>query len=90
MVCPVPLEQFDGPTLEILRAKLRIQAWHGSSHARGWSNTSTDSWIAIVYLYGHGGSGVTLSWGCTAEVANLVAMASRLAGTTFPSGPLTP
>ena len=51
---------------------------------------STDSWIAIVYLYGHGGSGVTLSWGCTAEVANLVAMASRLAGTTFPSGPLTP
>ena len=30
--------------------------------------------IAIVYIRGHGGSGVTLSWGCTAEVANLVAM----------------
>jgi hypothetical protein len=31
--------------------------------------------IAIIHKYGDGGSGVTLSWGCAAEVDNLVAMA---------------
>jgi hypothetical protein len=35
------------------------------------------------------GSGVLLIWGSTAEVANIVAMASRSAWTTFPRGPLT-
>ena len=39
--------------------------------------TGTFAWkrshgTRIVHNYGHGGSGVTLSWGCALEVADLV------------------
>ena len=37
----------------------------------------------IVHCYGHGGAGVTLSWGCAAEVVDLVAAAGS-------AGPPTP
>jgi D-amino-acid oxidase len=31
----------------------------------------------IVHCYGHGGAGVTLSWGCADDVAALVDAAAR-------------
>src|SRR6516165_2677861 len=52
--------------------------------------TRPDVSIAIVHTHGHGGSGVTLSWCCAAEVPNLVAIAWRSAWTTLPRGPSPP
>jgi D-amino-acid oxidase len=34
----------------------------------------------VVHCYGHGGSGVTLSWGCAAEVVDLVGIVGRAVG----------
>jgi D-amino-acid oxidase len=38
----------------------------------------------LVHNYGHGGSGVTLSWGCAFEVADLVEGALEGAGLSLP------
>ena len=40
--------------------------------ARGVRLEVEEGETPIVHNYGHGGSGVTFSWGCAAEVVNLV------------------
>jgi hypothetical protein len=47
------------------------------------------AWITMVHMHRHGGSGVILFRGFTAEVANVFAMASRSAWTPLPREPLT-
>ncbi|HEX6418804.1 MAG TPA: FAD-dependent oxidoreductase [Acidimicrobiales bacterium] len=38
----------------------------------------------VVHCYGHGGAGVTLSWGCAADVVGLVDPAARAVGVNGP------
>jgi D-amino-acid oxidase len=36
-----------------------------------------DDGTRLIHNYGHGGSGVTLAWGCAADVANLAGLTGR-------------
>ena len=58
--------------------------WSRRSRGPGWSPTASgcapcdpevrlEAEGRVVHCYGHGGAGVTVSWGCADEVAGLVA-----------------
>lgn len=56
-----------------------IREWVGQRPGRPiirleLSNQQTDNGknLAVIHNYGHGGSGVTLCWGCASEVRTLV------------------
>ena len=41
-----------------------------NSHSNYDSSINTEKPILIAHCYGHGGSGVTLSWGCAEDIVN--------------------
>ncbi|XP_067679182.1 D-aspartate oxidase-like [Haliotis asinina] len=45
------------------RSRVRLETKHVTVHGRK---------VPVIHNYGHGGSGVTLHWGCAAEVAELI------------------
>ena len=49
-----------------------MRACGRTARARIGSTPSTESGKFIVHNYGHGGAGITLSWGCAAKVRGLV------------------
>jgi D-amino-acid oxidase len=59
----------DGQVDEILQVKVGLRP--GRSSVRLERETLDDG-TGVIHNYGHGGSGVTLSWGCAEEVLQLV------------------
>jgi D-amino-acid oxidase len=57
--------------LRPVRPVVRVETELRPSHA--------DPGHAVVHCYGHGGSGITMSWGCAEDVVNAV---SQLAAET--------
>jgi D-amino-acid oxidase len=49
--------------LRPVRPSVRLEVANG---------TETDDGVTVVHSYGHGGAGVTLSWGCAEDAAQLV------------------
>jgi D-amino-acid oxidase len=59
-----------------VRIEPKLRGAEVIGHRVGWRPTRPEVRVgrdgAIVHNYGHGGSGVTLSWGCAREVVDLV------------------
>jgi len=61
--------------LRPFRPRVRLEAEPpGAAQAEppGTARAGHESGPAVVHNYGHGGAGVTLSWGCAREAAALV------------------
>ena len=61
-------------TAEIIEHRVGLRP--GRSEPRLEEQTLDDG-TRLIHNYGHGGSGVTLAWGCAAEVATVAGLAGR-------------
>jgi len=59
--------------LRPVRPSVRLELEVASPHRVVEPVETTNAGGRVVHCYGHGGAGVTLSWGCADEVASLVA-----------------